>query len=96
MNFDVIRIEIDINMDNGKMTKRPIDDATRESLIAISYGVPETDANAEYSPENKDEEKVVESPTYDGDEKYRSELISISCSLSPDAKVSPPGLPRQP
>ncbi|KAG8391420.1 hypothetical protein BUALT_Bualt01G0186000 [Buddleja alternifolia] len=82
-------------MDKKETCKESCDDATRESLIAISYRLPSADLTAEMSPKNRHGEKAGDPLTRDGDEKYRSELISISYSPSPDAKVLPV-LPGQP
>lgn len=76
-------------MDKKEIVEDIAEDATRESLIAISYRVPETDQNAEKSPKDVEDEKVIEPTVRDGDEKYRSKLISISYSPSPDMKVLP-------
>ncbi|KAK6119271.1 hypothetical protein DH2020_046984 [Rehmannia glutinosa] len=82
-------------MDKKEPGKEPSEEVTRESLIAISYRVPEKDLTAEKSLKNIAGEKVVEPLIPDRDEKYRSKLISISSSPSPDAKVLPilPGKP---
>ncbi|KAL2234299.1 UNVERIFIED_CONTAM: hypothetical protein Sindi_1162100, partial [Sesamum indicum] len=82
-------------MDKKEPGKDTAEDATRESLIAISNRVPDKDLTAETSPKNRDGEKVIEPLDSDGDEKYRSKLISISDSSSPDVKVQPvlPGKP---
>ncbi|KAK6143056.1 hypothetical protein DH2020_023404 [Rehmannia glutinosa] len=83
-------MKMDINhhfMDKTEPGKEITEDMTRESLIAISYGLPEHDQTAEMSPKNIDGEKVVEPQNCDGEEKYRSKLISISYSPSPDAKA---------
>lgn len=75
-------------MDKAEPRKDLTEEMTRESLIAISYGVPDDDLPAD-SPKNIDNNKVVEPLTHDGDEKYRSKLISISYSPSPDMEVLP-------
>ncbi|EYU42302.1 hypothetical protein MIMGU_mgv1a020879mg, partial [Erythranthe guttata] len=81
-------------MDKTEASKKLTEDMTRESLIAISYDTDDVAAN-EMSPENnKNSDEFVESPNRDRDEKYRSKLISISYSPSPDAKelpLLPPG-----
>lgn len=76
-------------MDKKEPVKDIAEDMTRESLIAISYRVPGTDQDAEKSPKDVEDEKVTEPTVRDGDEKYRSKLISISYSPSPDVKVLP-------
>ncbi|KAH6813055.1 hypothetical protein C2S51_022073 [Perilla frutescens var. frutescens] len=78
-------------MDMADTNREPTEDSTRESLIALSYGVPETEQPAAMSPKNTSDEKTVETlpGNGDGEEKYRSKLISISSSPSPDMKVQP-------
>ncbi|KAL3815207.1 hypothetical protein ACJIZ3_016475 [Penstemon smallii] len=78
-----------IFMDRKETAKMSLEDVTRESLIAISSRVPDNDLTAESSPKNIDGEKAAEPLILDGDEKYRSELISISNLPSPDVKVQP-------
>ncbi|KAL6498721.1 hypothetical protein OROGR_028268 [Orobanche gracilis] len=81
-----------------KPRKEPTEDETRESLIAISYGVPETDIADETSSKIIDGEKAAtaQTPDRDGEEKYRSELISISCSHPPPPEVFVrPPLPQE-
>lgn len=56
------------------------EDVTRESLIALSYTEPPEDLAIGNSPAKKPAEAMIS----DGNEKYRSELISISYSLSPE------------
>ncbi|KAK4414343.1 hypothetical protein Salat_2847300 [Sesamum alatum] len=83
-------------MDKKEHGKDTAEDVTRESLIAISDRVPDKDhLSAENSPKTRDGEKVIEPLDSDGDEKYRSKLISISNSASPDVSVQPisPGQP---
>lgn len=63
------------------------EEVTRESLIAISYSEPEKDPSIESAPENSKYENVVKS--VNEDDKYRSELISISYAESPDTEVQP-------
>lgn len=79
-------------MDKKEPGKKPSADSTRESLIAISYRLPDKDLTAEKSTNKTAGQEVFEPPVHDGDEKYRSKLISLSDSPSPDVKV-PPGLP---
>lgn len=90
-------------MDKVEQTqKETSEDATRESLIAISYRLPEKkdprlpekkDLDPEFAPENlnKSENLVKGITGGDGEEKYRSKLISISYSESPDTKSVPVG-----
>lgn len=73
-------------MDKADHPKKELsEDSTRESLIALSYGVPETEQPAAAPRENTS----GETPVCDGEEKYRSELISISYSPATDVKVQP-------
>ncbi|PIN12600.1 hypothetical protein CDL12_14801 [Handroanthus impetiginosus] len=81
-------------MDKKETGKEFPEDVTRESLIAISYRLPEKNLSAEKSPRCRNGEKVVGPPVLDGDEKYRSKLISLSYSPPPDAEVLP-ALPGQ-
>lgn len=67
--------------------KERADDSTRESLIAISYRLPENEEASAASPKNT--RPNGESSPRDGEDKYRSELISISYSPSPDMKAQP-------
>ncbi|KAL6981427.1 hypothetical protein U1Q18_023056 [Sarracenia purpurea var. burkii] len=77
-------------MDMKEPGKEASDEMTRESLIAISYRLPEKDHHAPgFSPENLNSASLVEGINGDGEEKYRSKLISISYSESPDTKTSP-------
>lgn len=82
-------------MDKVEQTqKEASEDATRESLIAIAYRLPEKkDPDPEFAPENlnKSENLVKGITGGDGEEKYRSKLISISYSESPDTKSVPVG-----
>ncbi len=70
------------------------EDLTRESLIAISYRLPDKDPYPGPGlPKTFNSEDVAEIVNNDGgSEKYRSKLISISYTQSPDAK----GLPVSP
>ncbi|KAK4397120.1 hypothetical protein Sango_1548600 [Sesamum angolense] len=77
-------------MDKLEPRQELMDDLTRESLIAISYGVPDTDHTTEISPKSMDGARVVEPLSCDGEEKYRSKLISLSYSPSPDMEVPQP------
>ncbi|CAI9770397.1 unnamed protein product [Fraxinus pennsylvanica] len=92
-HYDVLEKDCQF-MDNKEPGKEISEDMTRESLIALSYWVPETGLNAEDSPKNLDSEEAVQPLDCDVDDKYRSKLISISYSQSPDGKVRP-ALPVQ-
>ena len=76
-------------MDKSALGKEARDEVTRESLIAISYSLPDQALASKLSPEKINGENLVEGIDSDGAEKYRSELISISYSESPDTKVLP-------
>ncbi|XWS65733.1 hypothetical protein CRYUN_Cryun05aG0138700 [Craigia yunnanensis] len=76
-------------MDNKTPGKDGAEAVTRESLIAISYSVPDKADASKLSSDNLNGEKLVEGIDSDGAEKYRSALISISCSQSPDSKGLP-------
>lgn len=67
--------------------KERAEDSTRESLIAISYKLPDNEEAGAASPKNT--RAGGESSPRDGEDKYRSELISISYSPSPDMKAQP-------
>ncbi|KAL8495797.1 hypothetical protein ACS0TY_019777 [Phlomoides rotata] len=77
-------------MDKKESVEEPSEDIIRESLIALSYISPDLT-----SPKSRAGEKVVQPHIHDVDEKYRSELISISSSPPPEVKVLPvvPGQP---
>lgn len=74
-------------MDKSAAGKDVCEEVTRESLIAISYTLPEDNFASKPSSENLKSEKLVEETDYDVVEKFRSELISISNSVSPDVKL---------
>ncbi|CAA3020591.1 Hypothetical predicted protein [Olea europaea subsp. europaea] len=81
-------------MEKKEPGKEISEDMTRESLIALSYSIPEIGLNSEDSPKNLDSEKAVQPLDCDIDDNYRSKLISISYSQSPDGMVQP-ALPGQ-
>ncbi|KAF5756757.1 hypothetical protein HanXRQr2_Chr17g0818561 [Helianthus annuus] len=62
-------------------------DLARESLIALSYSLPETDLFPTELP--KSVKTVTEAVNTDEKDKLRCELISISYAESPDTKESP-------
>ncbi|CDP09341.1 unnamed protein product [Coffea canephora] len=76
-------------MDKIESGKEVSEELTRESLIAISYTAPEKEAAARNSNENLTGENVVAATKVDGNDTYRSKLISISYTESPDAKTLP-------
>lgn len=76
-------------MDKKESGKEISEEVTRESLIAISYSEPDKDPSIESAPEISNNEKVVKSVDDIRDDKYRSDLISISYAESPDTEVQP-------
>ncbi|KAE8679335.1 proton-dependent oligopeptide transport family protein [Hibiscus syriacus] len=76
-------------MDNRTPRNEGTGEVTRESLIQISYSLPDTVVASKPSSGILNGEKQIESIGSDGAEKYRSELISISYSQSPDDKGLP-------
>ncbi|PSS24567.1 Cordon-bleu protein-like [Actinidia chinensis var. chinensis] len=76
-------------MDMKEPGKEASEDLTRESLIAISYRLPEKDPALDVSPENLSPVSPIDGINGDGAENYRSMLISISYSESPDIKNLP-------
>ncbi|KAM7276370.1 hypothetical protein ACFE04_018236 [Oxalis oulophora] len=76
-------------MDKTESGKKASDEVTRESLISISYSVPDTAPAPESSPPiPNDSKKLVNGAAYDPAEKYRAELMSIADQLP--EKNSPP------
>ncbi|KAE9607394.1 hypothetical protein Lal_00026568 [Lupinus albus] len=73
-------------MDNKSPSKQESKDVARESLIAISNASPEKVLDSNSALESKKSD-VVSVTNSDGDDKFRSELISISYEESPDAKI---------
>ncbi|KAL5862464.1 hypothetical protein ACOSQ3_003759 [Xanthoceras sorbifolium] len=76
-------------MDKSALGKEAREEITRESLIAISYSLPDKDLASKLSQEKFNSVNQVKGGDLDGAEKYREELISISDSLSPDTEVLP-------
>ncbi|KAL1333364.1 hypothetical protein HN51_062188 [Arachis hypogaea] len=77
------------------MMEKPKEVETRESLIAISNFLPDDKNILDYSivfdhSKKSDEVAIANNngDTDDGNDKYISELISISYFESPDAKIS--------
>ena len=62
-------------------------DLTRESLIALSYSLPDSDLPPTELPKNV--KSVTEAVNTDEKDKVRCGLISISYAESPDTKDSP-------
>lgn len=78
-------------MDKNAHGKPTSEDVTRESLIAISYSVPDHALPSE--PKTLNTENLVKGANCDdGSEKYRSQLISISNVQSPETKILPAAL----
>nr|GMC82497.1 Cordon-bleu protein-like [Ipomoea batatas] len=65
------------------------EDLTRESLIAISYLAPEKEPASGYKPEDLTGDPIAKTKKAEGDDTYRSKLISISYQQSPDPKDQP-------
>jgi hypothetical protein len=61
----------------------------RESLIGISYCIPDKVPNSEIVPQAVNVKEKLPVMNGDGAEMYRSELISISYSQSTDTATSP-------
>ncbi|KAL3624554.1 hypothetical protein CASFOL_031222 [Castilleja foliolosa] len=70
-------------MANYQPRKELTEEMTRESLIAISYGLPEAELK------NIVGGKIVQRKDCIGEEKYRSKLISISDSSPPEVNGRP-------
>ena len=67
------------------------EEVTRESLISISYSLPEKVPNSKPSSDKENGESLVGGVDSDGEDKYRSELISISYTQSPETVGVVPG-----
>ena len=74
-------------MDIRAPCKEVSEELTRESLIAISYSVPDTAFDLNLSPEAFSSFDGVSVANGDITDHYRSELLSISDAQSPDVKV---------
>ncbi|KAL5183992.1 hypothetical protein HKD37_17G047770 [Glycine soja] len=72
-------------MDNKSPSKES-KEVTRESLIAISNSLPDKTLESTSALESKKSDGVM-IPNRDQDDKFRSELISISYAESPDDKI---------
>lgn len=72
-------------MDKISSGKGAPKEVARESLIAISYNLPENNLPSKLSSPNNNS---VEKTDSDGADKFRSELISISDNQFPDAQPS--------
>ena len=76
-------------MDNKAAREKIAQELVRESLIGISYCLPDKVHNSEVVPQSVNDEEKLPVINGDGAEKYRSELMSISDSQSPDTATSP-------
>ncbi|XP_006368431.3 uncharacterized protein LOC18094194 isoform X1 [Populus trichocarpa] len=76
-------------MDNKAACEEISQELARESLIGISYCLPDKVQNSEGVPQSVNDEEKLPVINGDGAEKYRSELISISDIQSPDTATSP-------
>ncbi|KAJ6701301.1 hypothetical protein OIU74_012625 [Salix koriyanagi] len=79
-------------MDNKAAREKIAQELARESLIGISYCLPDKVHNSEGVPQSVNDEEKLPVINGDGAEKYRSELMSISDSQSPDTATSPANL----
>jgi hypothetical protein len=85
-------------MDKSVSGNETSEEVTRESLIAISYSLPDKYSTSELLSEKVNGE-LVGGTDCTGEEKHRSNLISISYTQSPDTgvlPVTPEGLPATP
>ncbi|KAK7263327.1 hypothetical protein RJT34_30915 [Clitoria ternatea] len=73
-------------MDSKSPSKKESKEVARESLIAISNTSPDKILDSDSVSEIKKSDGVA-MPNFDQDDKFRSELISISYAESPDAKI---------
>ncbi|KAK7406370.1 hypothetical protein VNO78_07994 [Psophocarpus tetragonolobus] len=73
-------------MDSKSPSKKASEELARELLIAISDSSPDKILDSDFVPESKDGNGFAR-PNGDWDEKFRSELISISYVESPDVKI---------
>lgn len=72
-------------MDSTSPSKKASTEVARESLIAISYSLAELQ-DFNFASESKTADGVAVS-NCEGEDKFRSELISISYTESHDAKI---------
>lgn len=78
-------------MDKEALGKEVAEEVTRESLIAISYSEPDKVFASKSCPEKVNGESLIGRIDGDAEDKFRSELISISYTQSPDIGVLPVG-----
>lgn len=74
------------NLESGNKIS---DELARESLIAISYSLPDKDPPLGSFPTKHSSDNFVEANNCDKAENIRSELISISYTESPDSQPQP-------
>ncbi|KAL0007416.1 hypothetical protein SO802_008918 [Lithocarpus litseifolius] len=79
-------------MDKTVPGKEVPDEVTRESLISISYSEPDKVPTSKLSSEKLNSENHLGRVDSNGNEKYRSELISISYTQSPETGGLPVSL----
>lgn len=82
-------------MDKKQSGKEAAEELTRESLIAISYSVPDKDNSQDLPSPNKGSDNGVADINDEKAEKIRSELISISYAELPNINT-PPACPVEP
>ncbi|KAK7309100.1 hypothetical protein RJT34_05576 [Clitoria ternatea] len=74
-------------MDSKSPSKKASEELARELLIAISSALPDNRiVDSDFVPESKKADGFTR-PNSDWDDKFRSELISISYVESPDVKI---------
>lgn len=83
-------------MDTIPQTTDVSQDVARDSLIAISELSPDSSLSAsKLLPDNPNNVNEVGSKESDNAEDYRTELISISYTQSPDGEKNSPSVPRK-
>ncbi|QCD91464.1 hypothetical protein DEO72_LG4g2429 [Vigna unguiculata] len=73
-------------MDCKSPSKKASEELARELLIAISDSLPDKILDSDIVPESEEADGFAR-PNVDWDDKFRSELISISYVESPDVKI---------
>ncbi|PON56719.1 hypothetical protein PanWU01x14_179370 [Parasponia andersonii] len=79
-------------MDKTAPRKEVPEEVTRESLISISYSLPEKVVTSKPSTDKVNGGSLIGGVDSDGEDKFRSELISISYTQSPDVGGLPVAL----
>ncbi|CAI0418473.1 unnamed protein product [Linum tenue] len=77
-------------MDTEVPCKEVSEEVARESLIAISYSVPDKDTDSEALSSSNKDGVAADMSNGGGVDKYMSELISISDYQSPDSPATSP------